>query len=64
MAKLVATEYGMKVIINQTKDSSKLGYAPTLKMNLDTTKLKETGWKPKYSLMDMYKRMIDTMGDI
>ena len=39
-------------------DAEKLGYAPVLHMNLDTTRLTELGWKPFYSLSDMFRRMI------
>ena len=34
-----------------------LGYADTLYMNLDTSKLKELGWSAKTDLIDMYKNM-------
>ena len=37
------------------------GYAPTLKMNLSTEKLQALGWKPHYSMKQMYGRMIETM---
>lgn len=54
-------EKGIKVVIEENKDISKFGYAPTLKMNLSTDKLKSLGWKPAYNLLDMYSRMIATM---
>lgn len=39
----------------------KYGYAPTLCMNLDTTKIKELGWKAKVDLDEMYDRLIEFM---
>lgn len=42
----------------QLQDVEKLGYAPTLYMDLDTSKLKSLGWKPETNLKDMYTRMI------
>lgn len=39
-------------------DISKFGYAGHLKMNLDTTAVKSLGWKPVYSLDQMFERMI------
>ncbi len=39
-------------------DAEKLGYAPVLHMNLDTSRLTELGWKPFYGLSDMFRRMI------
>lgn len=54
-------ENGIEVVIEENTDLSKFGYAPTLKMNLSTDKLKNLGWKPAYSLLDMYSRMIKTM---
>ena len=54
-------ENGIEVVIEENNDLSKFGYAPTLKMNLSTDKLKNLGWKPAYNLLDMYSRMIKTM---
>ncbi len=54
-------EKGIEVVIEENNDLSKFGYAPTLKMNLSTDKLKALGWKPAYNLLDMYSRMIKTM---
>lgn len=39
----------------------KFGYAPTLRMNLDTGKLRGLGWKPELPLLQMYERMIASM---
>lgn len=64
MAKLVAEKCSNKkisVIIEENEDIAKLGYAPTLKMNLSTEKLKSLGWKAKVGLSDMFEIMIQDM---
>ena len=60
MAELVAGKCSggkIKVRIEET-DSTKLGYAPTLHMNLDTGKLQALGWHPTIGLEEMYNRLI------
>lgn len=64
MAKLVAEKcYDKKinVVIEENDDTAKLGYAPTLKMNLSTEKLQNLGWKAKVGLSDMFEIMIQDM---
>lgn len=61
MAKLVAdidkaNPIDVKVEI---EDLSNFGYAPTLKMNLDISKIKGLGFKPQTPLVDMFTRMIE-----
>ena len=61
MACLVAKECAggsIEVEIRERADAAKLGYAPTLHMNLDTGKLRSLGWEPKLGLADMYREMI------
>lgn len=63
MANLVARECSdseIKVLI-QEQDVTRYGYAPTLHMNLDTTKLRELGWMPNSDLKTMYINMISDM---
>ena len=43
------------------KESMAMGYAPTLHMNLDTSKLQSLGWKPQKGLTEMYEEMISGM---
>lgn len=45
----------------ELNNESKYGYAPTLKMNLDTTKLQKLGWKPRVSMTDMFESLIEDM---
>jgi nucleoside-diphosphate-sugar epimerase len=61
VAELVAREVGsnkISVIVNIPDDLQSHGYAPTVKMRLNSDKLMALGWQPKYGLADMFKRMI------
>ena len=64
MADLVAAECGegrIQVRIEAEADPSRLGYAPTLHMNLDTSRLRALGWEPVCGLADAYRRMMAAM---
>ena len=64
MADLAARECAegkIKVRIEADKDPSVFGYAPTLHMNLDTSKLRALGWHPSCGLAEAYRRMIKSM---
>lgn len=66
MAKMVADEIAhgqIQVKCELEQDAEKMGYAPVLHMNLDTTKLCALGWRPSRNLEEMFRRMIaDFMG--
>lgn len=67
MAETVATQAAGNRIMVRIEPDRELekarGYASVLKMNLDTTKLRELGWKPETGLCAMYRRMMDCMQD-
>ena len=61
MAEIVAVEVcggKIKVVMNVPEDVLKRGYAPDVGYTLNADKLAALGWKPKYGLSDMFKRMI------
>lgn len=60
MAKIVSNMTGIGVRIEE-QDIQKMGYANTLHMDLDTSKLRSLGWKPKVGLEEMYKNLIEDM---
>lgn len=39
--------------------SSDHGYAPETRVNMDSSKLMELGWKPQYNLKEMIRRLLD-----
>ena len=64
MAELVANEVAnskIKVVFDIAEDISKLGYANTLYMNLNVSKLKALGWNPTVNMKHMFKNMIDAL---
>ena len=66
MACLVAKECAggkIEVEVRERADAAKLGYAPTLHMNLDASKLRSLGWEPQVGFVDMYKNTIQAMSD-
>jgi nucleoside-diphosphate-sugar epimerase len=61
MAELVADsvcEGTVKVIVKVPEDLQTRGYAPDVGYSINADKVKALGWKPKYGLEDMYKRML------
>jgi nucleoside-diphosphate-sugar epimerase len=63
MAKMVVSEFAdkgthVKVHID---DEGKFGYAPVLKMNLDTSKLQKLGWTATTDLREMFLSLLKTM---
>lgn len=66
MAKLVAEQFGkgqVQVIIDIPEDGAALGYAPPVKMHLDSSKMRALGWEPKVGLTESYRRMMQYMDD-
>lgn len=66
MAKLAAglsPDKKTEVIIEEAdaEEIRKRGFAPTLKMNLDTSKLQSLGWKPETGLEEMFRNLMEDM---
>ena len=56
MAQRVLNAFGGSQVIIEPQNSTH--YAPISKFNLNTIKLRQLGWRPKYDLMAMYDRLI------
>lgn len=67
MAEAVATQCAIPAvqvrIEPEGEAEERFGYAPVLKMNLDTSKLRGLGWRPEVGLVEMYRRMMEPMAD-
>ena len=64
MAEMVAGEiadHRIQVVIDIPNDSATLGYAPPVRMWLDSSKMRALGWEPKVGLKEAYQRMIAFM---
>ena len=66
MAELVADKIaeGSISVEYDVPENNIHGYAVTSKNRLSSEKLSLLGWKPRYSMEDMYRRMIDYLSDI
>lgn len=58
MAYLVKDNFNNKINIIHDIDLNS-NYAPDTLLNLTSKKLQNLGWKPKYNLLEMYKRLIN-----
>lgn len=64
MAEMVAKELAggtIRVVFDIPEDALKYGYAPDVKMHLNSKKLQTLGWKPEIGLLETYQRMIGSM---
>lgn len=63
MAKMVADKIAhnkIKVEVRIPDNLNSLGYAPDVKLKLNSNKLKSLGWEPSVDLEGMFKRMIES----
>lgn len=60
MAELVASHVanGKIEVVTDIPNGKQLGYAPDVKLKLDSSKLQSLGWKPQIDLEESYKRLI------
>ena len=58
MAELVAGMHGARVKYDLSASAETLGYAPVVRVNLDTGKLKRLGWKADVVLEETYSRLV------
>lgn len=64
MAELVANKIAngkIKVVYDIPSDNLKYGYAPDVKMKINSDKMQKLGWKPEIGLEESYIRLIDSM---
>lgn len=57
MAEFLCAEFNpnSKAVVELHDD---MGYAPVTKLNLNTKKIRELGWEPRYGLKEMFERLI------
>lgn len=60
MAHLVSDMYNIDVKIQEV-DVKSLGYADTLYMKLDTSKLQSLGWRPEVKLKEAFEKLVISM---
>lgn len=60
MACMVAREFsnGKSEVVFDIPEGNDYGYAPDTKLRLSSAKMNALGWEARYSLMEMYERMI------
>lgn len=60
MAEMVCREFN-PAIQPVVKLQEGMGYSPTTRLRLSTAKMQRLGWKPRYSLREMFDRLITSM---
>ena len=50
-----------KVIFDISEDVTKIGYNPTVKIQLDTSKIEQLGWQAQTDFEEMIKRLVEYM---
>ena len=60
MAELIVKEFNPDIKVVQELHSD-LGYAPVTKLRLSTEKLRNLGWTPRYNLVEMFERYLNSI---
>ena len=64
MAQMVAEKVAkgrIKIIFDIPEDNLKYGYAPDVKLKINSDKMQSLGWKPTIGLEEAYNRLIESM---
>lgn len=61
MAQMVAAEFtdNQIQVVFDIPEENRFGYAPDVKLRLDSTKMRQLGWKPQIGLKESYFRMME-----
>lgn len=60
MAEFLRDNFNPQIAV-RVESHPEMGYAPVTKLHLCAEKLLAVGWKPKYDLKEMYKRLIESI---
>lgn len=64
LASLIAGAVGRKVVFEIPNETESKGFSKATKARLDSTKIQDIGYKPKYNIKDGVKRTIDILKEI
>lgn len=64
LANIIADSVGKKVIFELPEELEKAGYSKATKARLESSKLKELGWKAKYDIKQGIKRTLEILREI
>ncbi len=51
----------INLLFDLSEDATKFGYNQTMRNVLDSNKLMNLGWRPKYTMEDMIQHLMDSM---